>query len=459
VGTEERLTPVAAYATPAAGGLLLIGFKALVEDGEEVVSELGPIPRAKVDVDQYRKIIRERVMPPPRGLRVEWLDCGNARGILVIDIPAQSRAGLPFVIPGPSGNDKTNKLSIAVPVREADGTHWLPQSEIRRLLALGWAEAGGPSDDVVVGAGEPGWKRQFRDAYDRACQLIRLGRPVTEVYRAGPGVVQCFEPNGSANGWVLCALPDCLPVLVTEVVWEALHAAGSGEPGGDALDALGLPFVDANDVRPARLIDEQVAVVDLRGGRWGDGRLVRGDVGHTWSWEPQPSFSPDVTRSAANWTAGGTPPQLRVRAIATLPWTRNGNHAISAAGRREFSENLSGSDLAGAVTTLSLRRGAKLRAADWSPGPNRNALDAASFSTTIKAPDRRSALSGEVMIALPNSMCSAVVACAELRVDDLAAWADALQPAGGPAARKTSQELECQAAAFSTRCDQAVASS
>jgi hypothetical protein len=136
-GKEELVKDVAAFANAAAGGLLLIGFKALVEDGEEVVSELGPIPRAKVDVDQYRKIIRERVMPPPRGLRVEWLDCGNARGILVIDIPAQSRAGLPFVIPGPSGNDKTNKLSIAVPVREADGTHWLPQSEIRRLAGPG----------------------------------------------------------------------------------------------------------------------------------------------------------------------------------------------------------------------------------------------------------------------------------------------------------------------------------
>jgi hypothetical protein len=35
------------------------------------------------------------------------------------------------------------------------------------------------------------------------------------------------------------------------------------------------------------------------------------------------------------------------------------------------------------------------------------------------------------MLALPNSMSSAIVACAELRVNDAATWADALKEAGG----------------------------
>jgi hypothetical protein len=148
-GKEELVKDVTAFANAVTGGLLLIGFKTQVEDGEEVVSELGPIPKDKVDLDQHRKIIRTRVMPPPRGVTVEWIDCGDARGVLVIDIPAQSLTRRPFVVPGPSGNDKASERSVAVPVREADGTHWLPQSEIRRLLALGWAEAGGPSEEVL----------------------------------------------------------------------------------------------------------------------------------------------------------------------------------------------------------------------------------------------------------------------------------------------------------------------
>ena len=456
-GKEELVKDVAAFANAATGGLLLIGFKTQVENGEEIVSELGPIPRDKMDLDQHRKLIRTRVMPPPRGFTVEWIDCGDARGVLVIDIPAQSQTQRPFVVPGPSGNDKASERSVAVPVREADGTHWLPQSEIRRLLALGWAEAGGPSEEVLsalvteavsaasraadaarpaheVGVGEPGWRRPFREAYERARQLIHLGRPTTEVYRIGPGVAQEFESGGPADGWIICALPDQLPVTIAESVWDALHAAGSGVPDGDVLGALGLPFIEQDSTRAGRVVNELATVVELRGGRWGTGLLVRADSGRTWTWEPSPSFSLTTTRYAGNWTGGGAPPLLRVRAIATLPSVGNGEREIPTARRREFAMTLPISELAGAVTILSQRRGADLRAAQWKPGPNRNARDAASFSTTIETSDHRSALSGEVMAALPNATSSAVVTCAELRIYDLAAWADVLGLSGEVAA-------------------------
>jgi hypothetical protein len=74
-----------------------------------------------------------------------------------------------------------------------------------------------------------------------------------------------------------------------------------------------------------------------------------------------------------------------------------------------------------------------IQAAVWNPGPNRNALDALSCSAVITAPDGRPTLSAEVMMALPSTMDSTVAACAELRLPDLAAWADALAAAGAPA--------------------------
>jgi hypothetical protein len=73
-----------------------------------------------------------------------------------------------------------------------------------------------------------------------------------------------------------------------------------------------------------------------------------------------------------------------------------------------------------------------MRAAAWNRGPNRNALDALSYSAEITAPDGRSALLAEVMMALPNTMNSAAATCAELRLPDLAVWADALAAAGAP---------------------------
>jgi hypothetical protein len=51
---------------------------------------------------------------------------------------------------------------------------------------------------------------------------------------------------------------------------------------------------------------------------------------------------------------------------------------------------------------LLRRRGTDLRAADWNRGPNRNALEALSYSSVITAPDGRAALTAEVM-ALPST--------------------------------------------------------
>ena len=89
---------------------------------------------------------------------------------------------LPHVVPGPAGIAGPSRLSVAVPVREADATVWLPQPEIQRMLAAGWTATGGPSEEYLssliqqavtaarqdapppspafqVGEGpEPGWK-------------------------------------------------------------------------------------------------------------------------------------------------------------------------------------------------------------------------------------------------------------------------------------------------------------
>jgi hypothetical protein len=88
--------------------------------------------------------------------------------------------------------------------------------------------------------------------------------------------------------------------------------------------------------------------------------------------------------------------------------------------------------LAGAVMTLSRSRGADLRAANWTRRPNRNALDALSYSIRITAPDGRTALSAEVMMALPGTMNSSLITCAEARITDLTAWAEALAASGAP---------------------------
>jgi hypothetical protein len=450
---EELVKDVAGFANSRAGGLLLVGFSTRKEHDREIIDQVRPVPRALVDLDRHRKLIRERVIPPPRGVTVDWIDCGNDTGVLVIDVPAQPSACLPYVVLGPARAAAAGSVSVAVPIREADATPWLPQAEIQRLLAAGWTATGGPSEEFLagliekavtaarrepspsrpafrIGEGAPGWTGPFQQAWTELTNAgTWIGEPASAVYSYGPGVVQHFESSLTASGWVLCALPHRRPVAVAGEVWQALQRAGSGAIGGDALGAIGFPTPDPDVTRAIGASD---VGVDLTGGEWGDGRLVRSTDKQEWCWDPAVVFGMNMTRSAGYWTADHAR-QLRLRAVATLPWAVTGDLAITAQRRANLEQALPFSELADAVTILSRRRGADLRAAAWNRVPNRNALDALSYSALLAAPDGQPALSAEVMMALPNTMSSAVASCAELRLLDLAAWANALARADAPA--------------------------
>jgi hypothetical protein len=140
----------------------------------------------------------------------------------------------------------------------------------------------------------------------------------------------------------------------------------------------------------------------------------------------------NMTRSAAYWTSDRTVQQLRLRAVAAFPWADAGELAIDPQRRLDLEQDLPFSHLAGVVTTLSARRGAALPAATWRRGPDRNAMDALSYSSVITAPDGPTALSAEVMAAMPGAMDSSVVTCADVRLEDLGAWAEALTSSGAP---------------------------
>ena len=140
---------MAGFANAKANGPLLVGVSTRKEHDREILDQVRPVPRALVDLDRHRKLIRERVIPPPRGVSVEWIDCGQGTGVLAIDVPAQPPACLPYVVPGPD-RDCQPRVGGG-PGPGGDATPWLPQAEIQRLLAAGWAATGGPSEEFLTG--------------------------------------------------------------------------------------------------------------------------------------------------------------------------------------------------------------------------------------------------------------------------------------------------------------------
>ena len=82
-------------------------------------------------------------------VRLDWADCGQDKGILVIDVPAQPAACLPFLVPGPARTGKDSQQAGALPVRDGDRTRWLSVSDLQRLLAAGWSQNGGSGEEVL----------------------------------------------------------------------------------------------------------------------------------------------------------------------------------------------------------------------------------------------------------------------------------------------------------------------
>jgi hypothetical protein len=264
-----------AFANARAGGLLLVGISTRQEHGEEILDQIRPVPRDLVDLDRHRKLLG-RIEPAPLYVTVDWIDRGDGKGILVIDVPAQPPACLPCIVPGPARTGKDSQQAGALPVREGDRTRWLDVSDLQRLLAAGWSQKGGHSEEVLrdlisrtvaaaraadqpsvpviePGEGDPAWARRFREVATALSGRIELGEAVGRVFHEGPGLVQYFEGRGG-EAWVLCAVPGHRPVMVAEPVWERVREAGSGVPGADAFTALGFPVL-GKDVPPAeRLI-------------------------------------------------------------------------------------------------------------------------------------------------------------------------------------------------------------
>ncbi|MET8453123.1 RNA-binding domain-containing protein [Streptomyces sp. NPDC005209] len=132
---EELAKDVASFANES-GGLLVMGVKTRVHNGEEVLHEIVPVDRSTIDVDRIRKIIRERVTPFLRHLDVDWSDDGSGNCVLFIDIPEQDADTL-FVVAAPMGKQgKVSPDTLAVPVRDGAGTHWLPRTELQSMLKM-----------------------------------------------------------------------------------------------------------------------------------------------------------------------------------------------------------------------------------------------------------------------------------------------------------------------------------
>jgi hypothetical protein len=117
----------------ARGGVLVIGLETTKQDGRDVITGLRPVEEKKINVEQVRMLIRSRSYPHIRDLSVDWIPADATTGFLVIDVPAQPETEKLFIVKG-----RSNGEGVRVPIRDDDGTEWLPDEAVQRFLGNGW---------------------------------------------------------------------------------------------------------------------------------------------------------------------------------------------------------------------------------------------------------------------------------------------------------------------------------
>jgi len=240
---------------------------------------------------------------------------------------------------------------------------------------------------VPVGEGaDPRTRRAFEDACRRAC----LGKPAGQAFPAGPGYVQHLT-----DGTVLCAVAGKQAVAVAGPVWDDL-ATLPGFPDGPGF--------------PIGSVDPDAHVVDLDGGTWGAGLLLRGPGPR---WQPRPRIGPEARQAFRLPVAG--PANLTVRAIATLPWQLDDDLEITRRTRERIEAMLLQAEVTAQIPALSRRRGVPLSWLRWTLASGPDVRQTGRDARYDQTGDENARASARVM--LPDSLTSAITVAVEFRID------------------------------------------
>lgn len=262
--------------------------------------------------------------------------------------------------------------------------------------------------------GQPRNEAAFRPVYDAAGGAAVLGEALGEVYEDGPGLVQHFGGGLDGEPTVICALYERTPVAVTQEVWNALRAVGRGAYGGGT---QGVGFPTAEQPGQPAPIRAESSTIELSGGKWGPGQLIRTTEGR-WRWRPHASFDSQAYQDQDTWSMRREVMDLRLRVAARIPFVPNGSR-ITGTRRSRMLAALPATGLTGVISELAARHGLDAGELHWQETPEPTGYNdtlRATYQLTIAGPDGRTALHAALWFTLPHGY-EAARAIVDLSVD------------------------------------------
>lgn len=139
-GSISLAQAVARFCNAENGGLIVVGAQTKKTVGAETISKMRGVSTRTGRPARYQQVINDRVYPPPFALRIEQLDAGDQRSIILIDIPAQPEELKPFLVHGAILLDGSTEGSfISIVQRRGEGSIPITAPMIHATLAAGRA--------------------------------------------------------------------------------------------------------------------------------------------------------------------------------------------------------------------------------------------------------------------------------------------------------------------------------
>jgi hypothetical protein len=141
-GTREKIElaqDVARFANGSFEAVLVVGFEETKGVRPAQLGRVRPVPLAELDVDRYRDVIDDRVVPPIEGLTVERVNLGNDQGLLIIGVPRQPPELQPFLVHGAIVGDKTEGAFVSIVRRRGEGSITTTAKQLHAYIVAGRA--------------------------------------------------------------------------------------------------------------------------------------------------------------------------------------------------------------------------------------------------------------------------------------------------------------------------------
>jgi hypothetical protein len=132
----EFACDVASFANSDSGGLIVIGIASEKDpSGNDVLARITPCRRGSINVQRYMQILRERVVPPVEGLRLDVTPIGSG-DIMAVYIPPQPEEIKPFIVKGAMIESKVSGSFFSIPHRRgSDKWAMSPEAAHSMLVA------------------------------------------------------------------------------------------------------------------------------------------------------------------------------------------------------------------------------------------------------------------------------------------------------------------------------------